>query len=191
MGTDHEHRVCMYAEAEAVIREHDPVYVNDCYCRAPAKQGKTTWEYCGHDIDTCMSFTAPTEPNPDWPTHEISQAEALAKFEMWREKGLMFRFMADESETPYLCCCCACGCGWFRDEEGNKGPDPCKKSAFIEQTDLEVCTACGACVDVCAYEARSLERGMMSVDRDKCYGCGACEYACPAGAVTMAPRESG
>ena len=56
MGKDHKHRICTYEEAERAIRSHETIYVNACFCRKPAQDGKTSWAYCGHPIDTCIGF---------------------------------------------------------------------------------------------------------------------------------------
>lgn len=186
MGTDHQHRICTYEEAERAIRARQTLYVSDCYCRMPAKLGQRPWPYCGHRTDVCMGLEKfDSEKESDWPITPIGQAEALERFEAWKDDGHLFRFMMDEAA---LCFCCACGCGWFRDEEGNQAPDPCDRSPFIESTDLSACTVCGRCVDVCAFGARRTSDGEMHVEREKCYGCGACEYACPEEAITMQAR---
>ena len=185
MGTDHEHRVATHAEAEALIRSHDLVYVSPCYCRGPAKEGKEAWDYCGHAVETCMDFSEPKDEGDQVPFRVVEQAEALEIFDGWKKQGGFFRFMAGEGS---ICCCCACGCGWFRDKEGNRIKDSCGTSAFEEQTDLETCSLCGECVDICAYDARSIEGASLVVDRAACYGCSACEYGCPEGAVEMVGR---
>ncbi|MHC5081421.1 MAG: ATP-binding protein [Planctomycetota bacterium] len=187
MGTEHKHRVCTFEEAEKAIRAQDVIYVNDCFCRRPAKEGKTPWAYCGHPIETCMGFREPAESegSEGFAVKEISQEEALGMFEEWKKQGNLFRFMEDEN---WICSCCACGCVWFRGKEGEKVKDPCDKSPFIEKTDLEQCTLCGDCVDVCAYEARKIADDEMQVLSEDCYGCSACEFACPEEAISMVER---
>jgi len=45
----------------------------------------------------------------------------------------------------------------------------------------EICSACGACVEVCPYDARSIHpvRNVASVNAALCQNCGACVVACP------------
>jgi len=45
----------------------------------------------------------------------------------------------------------------------------------------ELCSACGACVEVCPYDARSIHpvRNVASVNAALCQNCGACVVACP------------
>jgi NAD-dependent dihydropyrimidine dehydrogenase PreA subunit len=49
--------------------------------------------------------------------------------------------------------------------------------------DLERCTGCGACVEICPVEAITLEDGRALVDEETCTGCQACVDACPEGAI--------
>jgi len=186
MGTDHAHRICTYWEAEQAIRSHSVVYINDCFCRAPAKAGKTTYEYCGHPLETCMGFKKP-KADADFSYREISQEEALGICEKWMEKGNIFRIVDDGA---WMCLCCPCGCEWFRDKEGNRIADPCEGSSYIEKTDPELCTLCGICVAVCAYDARVIKDEQMVVDSSRCTGCSACEHMCPENAIEMVARET-
>lgn len=185
MGADHTHRVCTYQEAEEAIRGHEKIYVNDCFCRAPAKAGERPWGYCGHTIETCMGFREPKPEGEQYGYREISQEEALGLFENWKSQGNLFRFVED---GDWLCFCCSCGCEWFRDKEGNRVHDTCEKSPYTESTNADSCTVCGECVDACAYNARSIKDEEMIVDASMCYGCSACEHVCPENAIQMVPR---
>jgi ferredoxin len=185
MSTDHEHRVCTYREAEETLRAHETVYVNDCFCRLPAKQGKAKWAWCGHPVRTCMGFTPPRDAVYEFDI--VPRERAIEMMEDWKRLGGFFRFMEDRN---WICFCCGCGCGWFRDESGSRVSDPCRKSPFLERTDAEGCNLCGDCIPVCAYEARRIEDGRMVVESEKCYGCSACEHACPEAVIVMVPRET-
>ncbi|HQP32368.1 MAG TPA: 4Fe-4S binding protein [Deltaproteobacteria bacterium] len=54
------------------------------------------------------------------------------------------------------------------------------------QIDTELCTGCGACVDICPMYAISIHEDKACVDADKCSGCGICEDECPMGALHVA-----
>jgi dihydroorotate dehydrogenase subfamily 1 len=50
--------------------------------------------------------------------------------------------------------------------------------------DEDLCTACGTCVELCAYGAMSMD-GKARVKPEDCIGCGLCASACPAGAISL------
>lgn len=53
----------------------------------------------------------------------------------------------------------------------------------ISFVDLEVCSGCGKCVSVCAYDAIELVGNNAYVNEALCEGCGACAATCPSGAI--------
>ncbi len=57
--------------------------------------------------------------------------------------------------------------------------------------DQETCTACGACADVCRFDAIPFSEGRYTVDPISCEGCGYCPRVCPVEAITMPDRLSG
>jgi Pyruvate/2-oxoacid:ferredoxin oxidoreductase delta subunit len=184
MGTSSKDIVATYNEIEALIRSRDVIYLNHCFCRGPAKEGKAAYEYCGHPTETCMGLSKPKEDSK-YTYRKISQKEALEKFEQWKTIGRLFRFMEDKS---WICLCCSCGCGWFRDKDGNRVKDPCDKSPLIQYTDEELCIACEECIPCCPYEARKIDDNKLIVENDNCYGCSACEPVCPNEAISMISR---
>jgi dihydropyrimidine dehydrogenase (NAD+) subunit PreA len=52
------------------------------------------------------------------------------------------------------------------------------------QPDADLCTGCGQCVDVCWYDALSLQDG-LAVKSEACVGCGYCFHVCPTGALEV------
>ena len=73
-------------------------------------------------------------------------------------------------------------------------PDlPHSEQALMEvpQADEDLCTACGACSELCQFKAISLLGETLLVFPDMCHGCGGCFRVCPAGALTPASRELG
>ncbi len=188
MSNNPRDRVCTHQEVEDLLSAHEVLYLNDCFCRGPARAGTAKWAYCGHAVDTCMGVNRPDTIGFDVEYREISREEALRRFHDWRSQGHFFRTMEDEG---WVCFCCACGCGWFRDDDGNLVDDTCEPSRFIERTDHDECTVCGACVEVCAYRARQLDGAALVIDSARCWGCSSCDFACPAGAVGMVGRQLG
>ena len=70
-------------------------------------------------------------------------------------------------------------------------PFPCTRPQFNEigimgrvrpELDLEKCTGCGKCVEVCKVGAATVVDGKAVIDYDKCVMCGRCVVNCPVGA---------
>ena len=59
-----------------------------------------------------------------------------------------------------------------------------EKKRIKAEVDLEKCTGCGLCVDVCPVSAIELKEE-KAVIGDDCVGCGQCEQECPNGAITL------
>lgn len=53
------------------------------------------------------------------------------------------------------------------------------------------CTACGACVKVCQFNALAKIKNDIMLFRKLCHGCGTCEIACKYDAITYKKRETG
>jgi len=53
--------------------------------------------------------------------------------------------------------------------------------------DVDICSGCGLCEDVCEYQAlkRDNYRGHMIVNAALCKGCGVCHSVCPVKAITV------
>jgi len=50
---------------------------------------------------------------------------------------------------------------------------------------VELCTGCGTCVDVCPVEAITIEKDKAVIDADSCVDCGTCVDECPVEAISM------
>lgn len=53
------------------------------------------------------------------------------------------------------------------------------------QVDVEKCTGCGTCADVCPVEAIAVTDGKAEVNEDECVDCGTCVEECPEGALSL------
>jgi len=54
---------------------------------------------------------------------------------------------------------------------------------LVPQVDMDKCTACGRCAEVCAYHAIAVVGRKVLVFRELCHGCGSCTWDCPEGAI--------
>ena len=61
----------------------------------------------------------------------------------------------------------------------------------VPQVDLDKCTYCGKCAEVCAYNAIAVVKRNVLTFPELCHGCGACTYLCPEGAITEMGKEIG
>lgn len=61
----------------------------------------------------------------------------------------------------------------------------------IAQIDGGRCESCGACAEVCRFDAILEQDGTFEVDSLACEGCGACFHECPAQAIRMQPQVVG
>jgi MinD superfamily P-loop ATPase len=57
--------------------------------------------------------------------------------------------------------------------------------------DADKCTACGACAEVCRFDAISEHDGLYRVDEMECEGCGVCQLVCPVDAIDLVDTVSG
>ncbi len=83
-------------------------------------------------------------------------------------------------------------------EEPNGGiflkPTINSKSAvnvLIPQIDLEKCTFCGECAEICEFNAIAVLKDNVIVFNSLCHSCGGCYHICPENAITEAPRKIG
>ena len=57
--------------------------------------------------------------------------------------------------------------------------------------DLDKCTGCGACVQICEYNALAVAGGKALFFKELCHACGSCTRSCPEGAISEAPEQVG
>jgi Fe-S-cluster-containing hydrogenase component 2 len=53
------------------------------------------------------------------------------------------------------------------------------------KVDLEKCTGCGTCKEVCPVEAIEINDDKAKVDEEECVDCGTCVEECPEGALSL------
>jgi len=58
-------------------------------------------------------------------------------------------------------------------------------AGLIPSIDLEKCTNCGRCQEVCRFDAIKTIKGQTVIDLVSCEGCGLCALVCPVKAIQM------
>jgi len=61
----------------------------------------------------------------------------------------------------------------------------------VPEVDDEMCTYCGKCAEVCAYNAIAVFQKKVLIFPELCHGCGACSYFCLEKALSKEGREIG
>jgi MinD superfamily P-loop ATPase len=61
----------------------------------------------------------------------------------------------------------------------------------VPRVDMDKCTACGRCQEICQYSAIVVVKDKVLTFSDLCHACGGCAIVCPEGAITEQEKEIG
>jgi len=61
----------------------------------------------------------------------------------------------------------------------------------IPNMNVEICTNCGRCQEVCRFDAIKTVNGQVTIDLVSCEGCGLCSRVCPVQAIKMEENHCG
>jgi MinD superfamily P-loop ATPase len=64
-------------------------------------------------------------------------------------------------------------------------------SGKLAVIDREICTGCGACLEVCRFQAVLPDGDVFRIDPIGCEGCASCFYQCPSEAIKMEDQLAG
>ncbi|MFA4949042.1 MAG: 4Fe-4S binding protein [Candidatus Krumholzibacteriia bacterium] len=172
------HYVSTLDEARRLVAGRRDFWVSNCGCREGRGGCKRT------RMDICLLFEDIPPTGSGKRVATMKDVEEILR--LAESSQLVPRPFRNDDRTAAagICFCCDDCCSYFLDPA-----EKCDKGASIERTDLELCTQCGACVDVCHFGARAMAEGELAIDRDKCYGCGVCAGVCPVDCIEMIDRE--
>jgi ferredoxin len=167
----------------AVLSQAGQAYLRACPCRQEAQRcPPDSWEVCVVFEHASAADLASARP--------VTTAQALEVLHSPHAEGTIRQlFFTPDGEIVELCSCCTCCCSVLPGIKQPHGFEHELRSGWTAQLDAERCTACGACVDSCYFEARQLVDGRMEVLDERCLGCGRCVASCGQGAISLRKDE--
>jgi Pyruvate/2-oxoacid:ferredoxin oxidoreductase delta subunit len=172
-----EHEILDYEQAEQLVRERETIAVAPCICR---REHKMVGEGCDKPEEVCLVFGRAAEYYIENEFgRQIDQEEALAILQLAEETGLVLQ-PSNSQRIVHICCCCGCCCQVLLAYKRHPQPASLVSSPFRISAEVDLCVACGDCLDRCQMDALSLVDDMIALDLDRCIGCGLCVAACPA-----------
>ena len=79
-------------------------------------------------------------------------------------------------------------CGLFLNIDYSSGRDT---GVLVPEVNLDKCTFCGRCSEVCVWNAIAVAGRKVLVFNDLCHGCGSCSLACPVDAIEEVTHVTG
>jgi len=170
---------------EIVLSAERRVVAYECACRHARANPCTPTQVCLFIGEPFADFMLEHHPEE---SRVLTRAEALDLLRAEHERGHVhtawFKDVMLDRFYP-ICNCCACCCGGIEVMVRN-GISVMASSGYVARVETDLCTACGACVDACPFEALSLNGAGSEVDWQRCMGCGVCVDRCPSEALSLA-----
>jgi ferredoxin len=181
------HRIYNFSEIEKKLKEAEKIVIQDCGCR-------TKYENCESPRDVCIGLNSVAYEileQTDSKGKEINIQEALETLQRSHTSGLVpiSYTMKDDENPGFICSCCPCCCHALGTLVRSGSHEKFLTSRYIANTDDKMCVSCGVCVERCAFEARSIETGLLEFNPSKCFGCGLCVSTCTEHAINLISRK--
>jgi Pyruvate/2-oxoacid:ferredoxin oxidoreductase delta subunit len=181
--------VASYDDFRAMLSTVDePIMVTSCICRQRKDLADSPCKVTERE-ETCISFGEFAQMYIDqgW-GREISRDELLEIIEMNEQEGLVLQ-PSNSQKPEFICSCCGCCCGLLRGKRAMPKPVDFFSTNYHSAVDLDLCTSCGTCVDLCQMRALSFKDDALTIDLDRCIGCGVCVANCPEEAMSLLKRD--
>ena len=177
-----------YQVMDEIIKKARIIGVANCMCR---HEMKLIDRGCDHPMEVCMKFNDLAEYIIDRGfAREITKEEALEISKQASEAGLVHFTDNAIENVQQNCNCCGCSCWNLGRISRRMIPrDEIIATYFIRETNLDECTGCGSCVDICPPRAIEIVDDKAVVDKDWCIGCGVCVPKCPTDSIKIILRE--
>ncbi len=183
-----------YQVMDEIIKKASVIGLANCMCRVEMNllNFLTTKEVgCDHPLEVCMKFDDLAQFLIDRGfAREVTKEEALKVSKQASEAGLVHFTDNAIDNVKQNCNCCGCSCWNLGRISRRQIPrDEIIATYFIRETNLDECTGCGNCVDICPPRAVEITDDKAVVDNDWCIGCGVCIPKCPTDAIKIDLRK--
>jgi ferredoxin len=178
-----EHVIPYERARDIVLKNPDHIVALDCPCRVSRPDACEPVDVCLIIGEPFAGVVADHHPRRSrW----IEPAEAVAILRAEDERGHVHHaFFKDAMLNRFyaICNCCDCCCGAM--QAHRTGVPMLAPSGYVIRVDVDLCRACGACVDRCPFGALSLDGRVAVVDEAACMGCGVCIARCARSALSL------
>ncbi len=184
-----EHNVSTYDDLVSLLEtSNGPFMLMNCVCRQaadiidhPCKVTKRR--------ELCLGIGKMAQLFIDqgW-GRSISKEETLKILRKNQEDGLVIQ--PDNSQKlSFICSCCSCCCENLSTMLLLPNPGELTITNYYAESDSDLCTGCGTCVEICPMKAIKLKDDLSVIKRRRCIGCGNCVVKCPSEAIRIYKRE--
>jgi Pyruvate/2-oxoacid:ferredoxin oxidoreductase delta subunit len=148
---------------------------------------------CERPLDVCLQLDKAAEyAIKRGSGREVTKDEVLKIFDTAARGGLVHTVPTIAILSTIICNCCPdCCMGLAPYKKYGEDMTSFDKSRFAARVDIESCSGCQDCVDICPFEAIEMVKAPGSkkvkaaVNSDKCYGCGVCAVTCACGSIKL------
>ncbi len=185
---DDTREIASYEDACKILKSKDLIVLTQCACR---KQRQVMGQACGMPLEVCLMFGAMGQYYLD---HDmgcrIDADEAIRILTESPKAGLVTQ-VGTSRDPSGMCNCCGDCCGFLRSLNDQPNPAEMVFSNHYAEIDVDACTGCEACVEICQMHALQMTDDRAEIDLDRCIGCGLCVTTCPAEALRLVSKPEG
>ncbi|OPX26001.1 MAG: (Fe-S)-binding protein, partial [Candidatus Cloacimonas sp. 4484_143] len=149
--------------------------------------------------DICMTFNSSAESLIKHGfARLVDKKEGMDLLQLAYESNLVQFGENVRERVNFICNCCGCCCEAMIAQRRFSALNPIHTTNFLPEIDVNNCTGCGKCVNICPVEAMSLisandpkkpNRKIATLNTDICLGCGLCVRACPTNTIELVQRD--
>jgi len=180
-------------EVSGIIDKFDDVTLAHCYCRHAKDLLDRSCKVTDERLNCILlgksaRFAAEYKFGKAVTREEAKKALTKAADEGLVHKAFHIHLSKDLDEEA-ICNCCKCCCGPFQSYHSGMSRYHCY-SNYLAEVDIDTCTACEECVELCPVDAIEMVDMAASVKKDVCIGCGVCAHQCAEESIQLLRTES-